>query len=122
MRIFEAIDQADELKPNDFTQDQKIQWLAALDFRLYTELLLQYADPLPDFTIYTSDTELTKKLLVPPPFDELYPLYLIMRMELFNGEVNRYNNARLVYQSALQSYLDHCTRTSRCLHSTTLRF
>lgn len=45
MKLIEAINRADELRPNDFTREQKIAWLSALDGIIKNEITDTHEDP-----------------------------------------------------------------------------
>ena len=93
MTILEAITQADLIRPNQLDPAVKLRWLSTLDGQIWTELLRGTPEAPERFRGYDGDTELQgTRLLVPYPYDELYPLYLLMRIDLEHGETARGNN------------------------------
>ena len=57
------------------------------------------------FTGYGPETELqSTSLLVPWPYDELYLRYLVMRIDLEHGELDRYNNDAAAFNRLWQSW------------------
>lgn len=103
MTIQGAIELVDEMKPNQLTEEQKIQWLSQLDHRVFREILCTHEkDPaMPEtFAGYGTETAGSTELLVPPPYDEIYRFYLEMQIDLANMELEKYNNSAALYNNA----------------------
>lgn len=103
MNIQEAMTLVDELKPNQLTEGQKIQWLSQLDQRVFKEILQTHAqdtDMPAEFSGYTEETERDTNLLIPAPWDEIYRWYLEMQIDLANMELEKYNNSAALYNNA----------------------
>jgi hypothetical protein len=87
----------------------------------YTALadnLTESPDEAPDswqedtFAGYTVETDTTTDLLAPEPYDEpLYTSWLLMQMDLFNREIDQYNNHALLYNTAWDDLARHLKRT-----------
>lgn len=123
MTILEAILQADELRPNQLDQALKLRWLSTLDGQIHEELLRACADAPGPFDGYGPDTELQgTRLLVPYPYDELYLRYLVMRIDLEHGEVDRYNNDAAAFNRLWQSFAAGYCRRHIPLGEARLRF
>lgn len=108
MTISEAISQVDELKPNDYSMEQKIKWLNRLDTAIKTEIIdtRDGADQV-EFNGYTAETPPDTELLVPPPYDDIYIYWLQAQIDYFNGEISKYTNDIAMYNnqySAFQRY------------------
>lgn len=56
-----------------------------------------------EFTGYSPD-DLSVKLLVPFPYDELYVAYLKAKIDEENGETARYNNSAATFNGMLQDF------------------
>ena len=105
MTVLEALTLGDQLRPNELDDAVKLRWLSALDGQIWTELLALHEEPPAPFCGYDGDTELQgTALLVPWPYDELYPRYLAMRLDLEHGELDRYNNDAAAFNRLWQSY------------------
>lgn len=105
MTILEAITRADLIRPNELDPAVKLRWLSTLDGQIHAELLEAHEDAPPVFRGYDQDTELrSTELLVPFPYDELYPGYLLMRIDLEHGELDRYNNDAASFNRLWQSF------------------
>ena len=122
MTISEAISQADQLRPNDLDAATKLRWLSAMDGQIFTELLSAHADAPASFDGYDAQTPQTTALLIPFPYDELYPRFLAMRIDLENGELDRYNNDAAVFNRLWQSTAAHYCRSHTPNGTARLRF
>lgn len=45
-----------------------------------------------------------KPLLVPPPYDNLYDLYLYAQVDLYNREIMNYNNSAALFDTAMDEW------------------
>ena len=107
MTALEAIHELDSLKPNTFSQEQKLQWLDRLDSFLYETVLKRYGDlkaaaPVPG----NPDRE----LLMEAPFDEGYLHWMESKIHYFNEEIDRYNAAVRMFQSVFEDFQRHVNR------------
>lgn len=123
MTILEAITRADLIRPNELEPAVKLRWLSTLDGQIDRELLGAHADASGSFRGYDGDTELSAtELLIPWPYDELYVRYLLMRIDLEHGELDRYNNEAAQFNRLWQSFAGQYCRTHRPLGVERLRF
>ena len=105
MTIIEAINKVDELKPNSYTQPDKIRWLSNLDGTIKKEIIDTHEDgEMVIFDGYNSDTSTGTELLVKAPYDELYLYWLESRMDYYNAEYGRYNNTLAMFNAAYSAY------------------
>ena len=103
MTIEKAIFQVDELKPNQVAKAQKIEWLSHLDRRVFKEVFSTHepgADTPDTFAGYSQDTASDTELLAKAPYDDIYPYFLAMQVDLTNLEYDQYNNNLLLFTSA----------------------
>ena len=113
MKLIEAINAIDALKPNGYTQAEKLRWLSTLDGMLQTELIAVHegAEARP-FSGYDEDTPPETELLAQEPYGrELYLKYLESQIDCYNGETARYNNSMTMYQAAYTAYARWYNRT-----------
>ena len=106
MTIKECIDIVDNLKPNQYSIENKVDWLSYIDHSIINEVLLThegYDGRYDDFTGYSAD-KLNMGLIVPSPYDRLYPAYLKMKIDEENGETARYNNSVTMFNAYLMEY------------------
>ncbi len=105
MRIRDAIDRADAVKPNTYGINEKVRWLSYLDGIILTETTDSHEDTEErKLTEYDSD-HLDTELAAPYPYDELYVTYLKMKIDEENGETERYNNSATIFNSLYANYV-----------------
>lgn len=112
MKIREAIEQTDRLKPNMYEQRDKIGWLSRLDEMVKKNIIDTHeGGEKITFAGYDENTELDTQLLVPAPHDEMYLRWLEAQIEYANGEYGRYNNAVEMFQTVYDGYANQYNRT-----------
>lgn len=112
MTIMEALHRIDTLKPNGYSNPEKIKWLSILDGIVKTEVIDTHEggeDVV--FDGYQDDEELTTVLLVPAPYDDIYIHWLSAQIDYTNGEYDQYENSNTMYNSAMAAYANHYNRT-----------
>ena len=112
MTAGELITGADALHPNAFSTGQKLLWLRELDMMVADELLATHAFSDPSARPAESYTEQTV-LLVPEPYGrELYSAWIYGKMDMANGESDRFNRSAGHFNSAWRQYADYVNRTT----------
>ena len=111
MTIMEALNRTDAVKPNGYGQTEKINWLSALDGDIKTKIFDTHEGPSLSFSGYDEQTPLYTELLVPAPYDVVYLYYLSMQIDYANGELSKYNNSALMFNSAYADLERYCNRT-----------
>lgn len=111
MKIIEAINRIDALKPNTFSQSEKVMWLSTLDGIIKAEIIDTHvgAEEV-TFNGYDDDTDLSTELLVKAPYDELYMFWLESKVDYWNGEYGKYNNSVQAFNEAYAAYERHYNR------------
>lgn len=112
MTIIEAINRIDSLKPNNYTQEDKIKWLSTIDGVIKKEIIDTHegADTI-IFNGYDIDTALDTVLIVPAPYDDIYVKWLEAQIDYFNGETARFNNSIVMYNTAYSVFEKYYNRT-----------
>lgn len=113
MTIQQVLDSIDECKPNTFSYPQKIAWLSETDQQVYTEILKTH-EGLPEgyvFEGYDQSTPPDTELLIPDVYAEIYQHALARRMDIKNGELDKYQNNTLLFNTMYQTFSDYWTRT-----------
>ena len=112
MTIIEAINAIDALKPNTYSQADKIRWLSGLDGLIKREIIDTHegADAVV-FNGYNEETPLDTKLLVDAPYDEIYLMWLEAKIDYTNKEYGKYNNSVLMYNNSYRAFWRHYNRT-----------
>ena len=111
MKIIEAIQAVDTLKPNTYSELEKIQWLSKLDSTIKTEIIDTHEGN-EDITFngYDENTSLETELLVKSPYDSIYVSWLESRIDYANGEYAKYNNSTTVFNTDYASYEKYYNR------------
>jgi hypothetical protein len=112
MTIMEAIHRIDSVKPNRYSQQEKIQWLSILDGTVKAEIIDTHEGAgASDFKGYTEKTDLNTPLLVPAPYDDIYLFGLESQIDYWNGEIKKYNNSIAMYNNAYSEFAKYYNRT-----------
>ena len=113
MTILEAIHRIDVLKPNTYTQAEKIRWLSELDGMVKREIIDTHeGGEKITYNGYGDNTVLTTELLVPHPYDRIYLPWLQAQIDYFNGEAGKYQNAMSMFNAAYGAYEKYYNRTN----------
>lgn len=105
MTIIEAIQAVDSLKPNSYSELEKIQWLSEIDGTIKAEIIDTHEDGEEiSFNGYDETTPLETELIVTAPYDRLYKSWLESRIDYANGDYTRYNNSVTVFNTDYLSY------------------
>ena len=135
MTINEALTKLDALKPNNYTDAEKIGWLDHIERVLYTEIFSKHEDdptiviePGDDgeeietkgFNGYDDDTDLDTELLVPDTYADLYVHYLMSQVDYYNAEFDRYSNTSTMFNVSYQNFANYWMREHRVLATTPL--
>lgn len=110
MTLIEAINYIDVLKPNNYSQTEKVRWLSRLDGRVKEEIIDTHESGEVSFSEYTDDTPLDTKLLIPHPYDEVYAFWLEAQMDYANREYAGYNNSMAMFNTSYDAYKNYYNR------------
>ena len=112
MKIIEAINKIDTLKPNNYTHSDKIKWLSNLDGIIKAEIIDTHEGGSSiEFNGYTDETLLETELLVPAPYDDIYVKWLESQIDYTNAEYGKYNNSSTAYNTAYSAFERYYNRT-----------
>ena len=112
MTIIEAINRIDSLKPNSYSQEDKIMWLSTLDGDVKTNIIDTHeGSESVTFNGYEADVPLDTVLLVPAPYDDVYIKWLEAQIDYANGETSRFNNSIVMYNTAYSAFQRYYNRT-----------
>ncbi len=113
MTIREAIDRTDAVKPNSYSPEEKVRWLAILDGMVKNEIIDTHeGGELVVFVPYTASTLVNTVLLIAEPYaQEVYPAWLAAQIDFANEEIPRYNNDMQAYNAAYDLYCRWYNRT-----------
>ena len=105
MTLMDVLYRIDEVKPNSYSQSEKIKWLSTLDGMVKKQIIDTHeVKEEIEFKGYDTETDLSTTLLVPAPYDDIYLRWLEMQMDYSNGEYGKYNNSKLMFNTAFSAY------------------
>ena len=113
MTIIEALNKIDALKPNGYSQDDKVSWLSTLDGMVYRQILDTHEsdEPLSEFQGYGPETDLTTELLIPDPYaEDCYLSWLESKIDYANAEYVKYNNSVIKFTDAYRDFSNDYNR------------
>ena len=105
MTIIEAINKVDTLKPNNYTQLDKIKWLSELDGIIKVDIIDTHeggSDII--FNGYDENTDINTKLLVSAPHDDIYVKWLESKIDYNYAEYGKYNNSSVAFNNAYSTF------------------
>ncbi len=112
MTIMDALYRIDELKPNSYSQTEKIKWLSTLDGIVKREIIDTHeGGESIQFSGYGEDADLNTVLLIPAPYEDIYLRWLEAQIDYTNGEYGKYNNSIAMYNTAYASFQNYYNRT-----------
>ena len=98
MKVQEAIDMADSVKPNGYGNADKVAWLAELEGKIQTEIFLLPLEKL------ERPESVTDELIVPFPYDSIYNFWLQAMIDFHNGEYDKYDNTFAMFNEKWKDY------------------
>ena len=105
MTIIEAIGRTDDLKPNNFTELDKIRWLSELEWIVKKKVIDTHeGGENIVFNGYDETTNTEDVLLVPAPHDDIYLKWLESKIDYHNGEYAKYNNSSVAFNTAYTEF------------------
>lgn len=113
MTIIEAINKIDSLKPNTYSQEEKIAWLSTLDGIIKKEIIDTHeGSEKVVFNGYDAEAPLDTVLLVPFPYDDIYLKWLEAQIDYASADTKRYANSMIMYNTAYSAFERHYNRTN----------
>ena len=103
-KINKIIEVVDRNKPNAFTQEDKLQWIAELDGQLALEVFLMDTVEAAGFQ-YTFPEGLEYEPLVKFPHDGIYDAWLEAKIDYNNGEYEKYQNSMEMFNARRAAFV-----------------
>ena len=113
MTINRALELIEQTHPSQYDRDTLIGWLSDLDKKAYEFQLNHEGEWAIDFGGYTESTSGDTEMLIPSPYDEIYPFYLDMKVSLSDRDYAFYNNSAVLFEQAWKNYTYHVNRTHK---------
>ena len=98
MTINSLMEHIAKLHPDTTPDSIKCRWLSELDGKIMKETMHKN-----DFVPYKFPEDGERELVVKPPYDNIYELYLIAMSDFFSGELANYSASAVMFEEA---YLD----------------
>ncbi len=112
MTIIGAINKIDSLKPNGYSQSDKISWLSQLDGLIKKQIIDTHeGGESVTFSGYDDSTILDTELIAEAPYDSVYLSWLEACIDYANGEYVRYNNTATKYNIDFSEFERYYNRT-----------
>lgn len=111
MLIKDAIDIIDSLRPNQYTDEDKVRWLSVLDGKAVAEVIETHERTEPiEWEAYTM-ADMDAELLIPAPYDyDVYINWLMAQIDMANAEVGKYNQSISLYNNAYLQWQQYYNR------------
>lgn len=104
-----VIEIVDRIKPNSYTEEDKLRWINELD-GMVQRLVMKRTE----VEQYTYPNDLDRELLIPAPYDEdLYTLYVQTKIDFYNREYTNYNNTATMFEIRYDEYKKDYIRNHR---------
>jgi hypothetical protein len=112
MTIAKALAIVEERKPNFVPQETKIEYLSSLDHMIKENIIDKHEGGEEYvFNGYDKNTPLSTELLIKEPYDEIYVLWLLAKIDYYNDEMKRYNNSMVAYNAVYSEFVNYYNRT-----------
>ncbi len=99
MTVNEALAKVKDRKPNAYSDESLNDFLNDCEAMVQRELLLTVPEEIIQYA-WPEDRE--KELILPRPYDELYVVYIIMKIQFIQEEFGAYNNSKLMFEALYQ--------------------
>ena len=105
MTIMEIISHVDAVKPNSYSQAEKIKWLNQVEWMIKKEIIDTHegADKIA-FNGYDSASALSKNVIANAPYSKLYIHWLESQIDYANGEYSKYNNSITMFNASYDAF------------------
>ena len=105
MKICEAISQINSLKPNTYTDKQKIYWLSQVESMIKRLVIDAHeGGEQISFAGFTEDTSTETELFMPEPFSMGYVYWLEAQIHYANEDIDMYNSAIMMFNASFSEY------------------
>lgn len=94
-----AIEIVDRLKPNAYSEEDKLRWINELEGMVQSQVI-----QLDEVKQLAYPDDMDKELLIPAPFDDSYTLFLEAKIDYYNKEIQNYNNSALMFEAQFSEY------------------
>ena len=122
MTIIEAIGIINVLKPNNFSELDKIGWLSEIEWIIKHNVIDTHeGGEKIVFNGYDQETNTESKLLISEPYDDLYIKWLEAKIDYHNAEYQKYNNSITAFNNIYSAFERYYNREHKPIQ-TKLKF
>lgn len=111
MCLAELISLIDEMKPNQYTKEQKVRWLSEVEGMVTDDVLNNYEGEQTEFESYDYDRDMERELLLPDRFSDVYINYISAKIDFQNMETEQYNNDVAMFEASMEQFKKYYIRT-----------
>lgn len=105
MQICEAIAQINSLKPNTYSDKQKIYWLSQVESMIKRLVIDTHeGGEQISFAGFTENTDTETELFMPEPFSMGYVYWLEAQIHYANEDIDMYNSAIMMFNASFTEY------------------
>ena len=108
--IRKIIERVDDIKPNAFSQETKVAWIAELDGKIAADVMLMGIEDIRQMECTYPDA-LDVEPLVGHPHDGIYEHYLCAKIDYANGEYSKYQNSMEMFNAHYENFVNWFIRT-----------
>lgn len=113
--IREIIERAGKNRPNAYSPEEQLRWLAALEGKLALDVQLLDHSEMGQFN-YRYPENMDTELFIKFPHDDVYYYWLLAQIDKHNNEIPSYQNSMEIYNSVLHDYIEWYISTFRPGH------
>lgn len=98
--VAEVLEEVDTLKPNAIEERRKQEWIEELELRMQ-----EFRDKFEE-----EEDQTDGYLSIKAPYCDVYRYYLESKIDYANGEIEKYNNSRAMFNNTLVEYENYYRR------------
>lgn len=110
--IREIIERAGKNRPNAYSEEEQLRWLASLEGKLALDVQLLDHSEMGQFN-YRYSEDMDTELFIKFPHDDVYYYWLLAQIDKHNNEIPSYQNSMEIYNSVLHDYIEWYVSTFR---------
>ena len=94
-----AIERVNSVSVDAYSDENKLQWINELE-----GMICRLVHQKDEFEPYKLPEDMDKELLVSAPFDGIYELYIMSKIDFHNQDWKKYNNSAVAFHSLFDDY------------------
>lgn len=102
MTVSELIAYVDSVKPNAFSDSDKLVWLNEIEARIQLEVMLRWPGEVIQYELPGDEAV---ELLLSPPHTAVYRYWLQAMIDFENGEYDKYQNTSGMFNAAWSAFV-----------------